>query len=232
MNMGAAPSLNQKGHKITTAPKGNDSENASPFATNEQAFNSISERNSTTFNLDPDLKTRESRNLKSASFIKGMVKTKDTKPQLTTSTVKTILPPSPPKNSLNGHTSNKENFMPLKKDKEERKLIENDTFLGLEQMIEVVNECIPFYEGGETDTDQQVRETIGSLPQSALEVPDAYGNTMILIACQHGAYDLIPIFLDKGSNVNARNNDGATCLHFACYPDSLSIQTVEVSASI
>ena len=58
--------------------------------------------------------------------------------------------------------------------------------------------------------------TIDRLPSHALEKKDIDGNTLLLIACQTGAYDILPTLLEKGCSVNARNNLGASCLHYTC----------------
>jgi len=48
------------------------------------------------------------------------------------------------------------------------------------------------------------------------------GNTLLMLACQAGAYDLLPVLLSKGCNVNTINAVGASCLHFACFTDTFS----------
>ena len=53
-------------------------------------------------------------------------------------------------------------------------------------------------------------------------------NTILMLFCQLSVFDLIPILPSKGGDPNARNNDGATCFHFACYSDTLSPETVKV----
>ena len=73
-----------------------------------------------------------------------------------------------------------------------------------------------------------MRETIEKLPLDALELPDNFGNSILILTCQYAAYDLVPLLIHKGCNVNTRNNDGACCLHFTCYAETLSIETVEV----
>lgn len=97
------------------------------------------------------------------------------------------------------------------------------------QMIEILQEIIPFYGQGDHQSDAIVRDTIERLPEHALELPDATGNTILLLACQSGAYDLVPLLLSRGSDAGAQNNDGVASLHFACYTDSFSPEMAEVS---
>ena len=49
---------------------------------------------------------------------------------------------------------------------------------------------------------------------------DVDGNTLLMITCQSGAFGLLPILLSKGCDVNARNNVGASCLHYACFAET------------
>jgi len=96
------------------------------------------------------------------------------------------------------------------------------------QMIEILQEIIPFYGQGDHQSDAIVRDTIERLPEHALELPDATGNTILLLACQSGAYDLVPLLLSRGSDAGAQNNDGVASLHYACYTDSFSPEMAEL----
>eukprot|EP00814_Leptocylindrus_danicus_P018615 CAMPEP_0116026856 /NCGR_PEP_ID=MMETSP0321-20121206/14189_1 /TAXON_ID=163516 /ORGANISM="Leptocylindrus danicus var. danicus, Strain B650" /LENGTH=1348 /DNA_ID=CAMNT_0003499913 /DNA_START=1792 /DNA_END=5838 /DNA_ORIENTATION=- len=97
-----------------------------------------------------------------------------------------------------------------------------------EEMLDLLQEILPFFGQGDLSSDVIVRETIEKLPLDALEMPDRLGNTVLILACQYAAYDLIPLLIEKGCNVNAQNNDGACCLHFPCYSDTVSVETVEL----
>ena len=84
------------------------------------------------------------------------------------------------------------------------------------RMIDLLMRILPLYGRGDSKSDALVLDTIHSLPSHALEMKDVDGNTLLLLACQTGTYDLLPILLEKGCSVNARNNVGASCLHYAC----------------
>ena len=90
---------------------------------------------------------------------------------------------------------------------------------------------MPFYGQGDEASDQVVHETIEKLTLDSLELPDSYGNNILMLACQYSAHDLVPLLIRKGCDVNARNNDGSCCLHYACYTETLSIEIVEVSST-
>lgn len=90
------------------------------------------------------------------------------------------------------------------------------------QMVDLLMRMLPFYGQGDPESDSVVVSTIHRLPPLALEITDEDGNTCLLVACQVGAFDLFPILLSKGCNVNARNNLGVSSLHFACYIDTFS----------
>jgi ankyrin repeat protein len=95
--------------------------------------------------------------------------------------------------------------------------------------LEDLHQMIPFYGQGDLHSDKVVRDMMLNLPQEALDARDSFGNTLIMLACQSRAYDLVQILISRGSDVNSENNDGATCLHFACYIDSLSVNVAQAS---
>jgi len=90
------------------------------------------------------------------------------------------------------------------------------------QMVDLLMRIVPFYGKGDGHSDAVVVDTIHRLPPQALEICDIDGNTLLMIVCQSGAYDLMPVLLSKGCNINTRNNNGASCLHFACFSDTFS----------
>lgn len=49
-----------------------------------------------------------------------------------------------------------------------------------------------------------------------VDVRDAYGNTVLIIACQNGNKRVAKAVLRRGANINARNHKGNTPLHY-CY---------------
>ena len=90
------------------------------------------------------------------------------------------------------------------------------------RIIDLLMRILPLYGRGDSKSDALVLDTIHSLPSHALEMKDVDGNTLLLLACQTGTYDLLPILLEKGCSVNARNNVGASCLHYACSMESFA----------
>jgi ankyrin repeat protein len=82
--------------------------------------------------------------------------------------------------------------------------------------VDLLMRILPLYGRGDSRSDALVLDTIDRLPSRALETKDIDGNTLLLIACQTGAYNLLPTLLEKGCSINARNNLGASCLHYAC----------------
>ncbi|GMH92893.1 hypothetical protein TrVE_jg10844 [Triparma verrucosa] len=96
------------------------------------------------------------------------------------------------------------------------------------QLLELLQEYFGFYNTGDEYSDQIVRDTLDKLGPDVLDLPDDYGNTCLLLAAQYGAFDLVPKLINKGVNLNARNKDGACCLHFVCYADTFSPETAQL----
>ena len=98
-----------------------------------------------------------------------------------------------------------------------------------EQMVEILQEIIPFCGQGDAHADSTVKETIDRLSEHYLDSRDTGGNTLLMLSCQSKlAVDLIPLFLSKGADPNAQNSDGASCLHFVSYADSFSPEAAKV----
>ena len=98
-----------------------------------------------------------------------------------------------------------------------------------EQMVEILQEIIPYFNQGDLNIDEIVKDTIERLPLDNLENRDKDGNSLLLI-CSHfsGACELIPLLISKGSDPNAQNTFGETCLHFTSYTDTYSPETAKV----
>ena len=79
-----------------------------------------------------------------------------------------------------------------------------------------------FYGQGDTSNDSIVRSTLSDLPVEDIDRRDQYGNTLLLAACQYRCEALVRIMLNKGADPNSLNTSGASCLHFACYKESMS----------
>jgi len=94
--------------------------------------------------------------------------------------------------------------------------------------LEILFQYIAYYGQGDSANDSIVRGTLAGLPMEEIDSKDAYGNTLLLLACQYGCEDLIRIMLKKGANPNATNGSGACCLHFACYKESASKSVAKV----
>ena len=89
-------------------------------------------------------------------------------------------------------------------------------------------EYFGFYGTGDEYSDQIVRETLDKLGPDALNLTDEHGNSILLLATQYGAFDLVPKLLNKGVDVNIRNKDGACPLHFCCYTDTFSPESAQL----
>jgi hypothetical protein len=88
--------------------------------------------------------------------------------------------------------------------------------------VELLFQFIPYYGQGDASNDSIVRSTLSSLSVEDIDKVDAYGNTLLLLACQYRCEPLVRIILNKGADPNALNSAGASCLHFACYKESMS----------
>ena len=104
----------------------------------------------------------------------------------------------------------------------------NGNFDDTEEIIDILHEIIPFFGQGDLSIDNIVKESIARLPNNHLDARDKMGNTIMMLCCRFGAFDQIPLLLSRGSDPNSQNLDRETCLHFACYSDSYSPETVEV----
>lgn len=88
--------------------------------------------------------------------------------------------------------------------------------------MEILFQFIPFYGQGDPSNDSVVRSTLSSLSVEEIDKRDQYGNTLLLLACQYRCEDLVRIMLNKGADPNAKNDSGASCLHFPCYSQTAS----------
>ncbi|KUF90950.1 Histone-lysine N-methyltransferase [Phytophthora nicotianae] len=62
---------------------------------------------------------------------------------------------------------------------------------------------------------------------------DAFGNTLLTIACQNGLKRITKLALRRGANINSQNNRGNTALHFCFaygYGDSLGAYLISKGA--
>jgi ankyrin repeat protein len=84
------------------------------------------------------------------------------------------------------------------------------------------------YSNPDSEASRRFRLGIRSIPSELVDVTDANGNTMFLIACQFACEDLVRILLRRGASAHTINDSGANGLHFACYKDSLSLTIAEL----
>ena len=105
----------------------------------------------------------------------------------------------------------------------------NTSFDETDQMHELLEQVLPYFGQGDNAIDATVKDTINRLPFHCLEHRNGEGNTILMMCCQFSAIELLPILLSKGSNPNALNHYGESCLHFTCYSDSFSLEAAEVS---
>lgn len=98
-----------------------------------------------------------------------------------------------------------------------------------DQMHELLEQVLPYFGQDDNAIDATVKDTINRLPFHCLENRNEEGNTILMMCCQVAALELIPILLSKGSNPNALNQYGESCLHFTCYSDSFCLEAAEVS---
>ena len=96
------------------------------------------------------------------------------------------------------------------------------------QPLEILLQFIPYYGQGDPSNDAIVRSTLSGMSVEDIDSQDEYGNTLLLLACQHRCEDLARIMLNKGANPSALNSAGACCLHFACYKESQSMSIAKV----
>ena len=71
-----------------------------------------------------------------------------------------------------------------------------------EQMLEVIGDIVPYFNQGDAALDEIVKDTIERLPPENLETRDQNGNSILMICCQCGAFELLPLLLSKGCDPN------------------------------
>ncbi len=100
-----------------------------------------------------------------------------------------------------------------------------------DQMVEILQEIIPYFGQGDLSIDSIVKDTIMKLPIYCLDNNrDQSGNTLLILCCQAGtaASELIQLMLSRGSDPNCQNAFGETCLHYTCYNDSYAPENAKV----
>ena len=118
--------------------------------------------------------------------------------------------------------SDDKDMFPLKRESSKKGSKKVDADVDTDDAIEILFQFIPFYGQGDASTDSIVRSTLSDLPVEDIDRRDPYGNTLLLAACQYSCEALVRIMLNKGADPNSLNSSGASCLHFACYKESMS----------
>ncbi|CAM9809238.1 unnamed protein product [Ectocarpus fasciculatus] len=99
---------------------------------------------------------------------------------------------------------------------------------GQEDKLKLLVEFIPYVGLGDATRDNMVRSILSAADAEELVGRDAYGNTLLILACQYRCKALVPLILARGGgaiDVDAVNSEGACALHFACYKDSVCAET-------
>lgn len=97
-----------------------------------------------------------------------------------------------------------------------------------DEMFNIICEVLPYFNQGDTNIDNIITDTIEKLNYNTVDKRDQEGNSLLMLACQHGAHVLVQLLLLKGSDPNAQNIYGETCLHFASYSDSYSLDNAKL----
>lgn len=126
--------------------------------------------------------------------------------------------PSPPP----GDDYSDQAASPIKRETVKKSSKKIDVDVDTDDAIEILFQFIPFYGQGDASNDSIVRSTLSDLPVEDIDRRDQYGNTLLLAACQYRCEALVRIMLNKGADPNSLNSAGASCLHFACYKESMS----------
>lgn len=116
-----------------------------------------------------------------------------------------------------------------KDQEDEVELSDATSELGTKDKLKVLLEFIPYYGLGDTSRDNMVRSILSAADPGELAGEcDEYDNTLLIRACQYKCRGLVPIILARGEgaiDVNAVNAAGACALHFACYKDSICVES-------
>lgn len=106
---------------------------------------------------------------------------------------------------------------------------DNASDLDQKSKLKLLLEFMPYFGTGDTSRDNMVRSIFSTAePEELAGDCDEYENTLLILACQYRCKGLVPIILAAGgeaANVDAVNSAGACALHFACYKDSLCMES-------
>lgn len=98
-----------------------------------------------------------------------------------------------------------------------------------EDKLKLLLEFIPYFGAGDMARDGMVRSILSNANAEELAGDrDEYDNTLLILACQYRCKGLVPLILARGDgaiDVDAVNSAGASALHFACYKDSICVET-------
>ncbi|CAM9709129.1 unnamed protein product [Pylaiella littoralis] len=97
-----------------------------------------------------------------------------------------------------------------------------------EDKLKLLIEFIPYVGLGDAARDNMVRSILCAADAEELVGTDDYGNTLLILACQYRRKALVPLILARSGgaiDLDAVNSEGACALHFACYKDSICVET-------
>jgi hypothetical protein len=93
--------------------------------------------------------------------------------------------------------------------------------------VGLLQSLFPYY-SYDDNTARLVKLTIPSVPGVDIDGRDEFGNTLLLLAVQYKAHDVMEQLVDLGADVNARNYSGSCCLHYACHYETFDENTVRM----
>jgi len=73
-----------------------------------------------------------------------------------------------------------------------------------------------------------VQITLSSLPSASIDGRDEAGNTLLLLAVQYNAHDMVKPLIEKGASVNAVNRSGSAPIHYACSSYNSNLDSVRI----
>ena len=98
------------------------------------------------------------------------------------------------------------------------------------ETVGLLQSLFPYY-SYDDNTARLVQMTVPSVPRPDVDGRDDMGNTLLLLAIQYKAHDVMETLINMGADVNARNHAGSCCLHYACHYETFSEDTVRLLVS-
>ena len=95
------------------------------------------------------------------------------------------------------------------------------------ETVGLLQSLFPYY-SYDDNTARLVQTTIPSVPRGDVDGTDALGNTLLLLATQYKAFDMVETLVNMGASVDARNAAGSSALHYACHYETFDENTVRL----